>query len=186
MRAVRPEPSPAVLRLIFAAGIPEVSRFSCMKFLDVSGVFDYAGLSRNSRYRSCSYCLPRITRTSASGLHLFEIASFRSSIAHPAYTPIYASLTPSRESAQDSGPSGSLVLSRKNFAFSASCRFYPGAFCNGDVTTIGFARGLTFTARFPTGEFLRDGERRRRRQQRWRARRSPATHASEIPALVGP
>ena len=49
MRAVRPKPSPAVLRLIFAAGIPEVSRFSCMKFLDVSGVFDYAGLSRNSR-----------------------------------------------------------------------------------------------------------------------------------------
>src|SRR5207244_3574107 len=28
-------------------------------------------------------------------------------------------------SAQDSGPSGSLVLSRKNFAFSASCRFNP-------------------------------------------------------------
>src|SRR6202042_2726111 len=28
-------------------------------------------------------------------------------------------------SAQDSGPSGSLVLSRKNFAFSASCRFSP-------------------------------------------------------------
>jgi hypothetical protein len=34
---------------MFAAGIPEVPRFSCMKFLDVSGVFDYAGLSRNSR-----------------------------------------------------------------------------------------------------------------------------------------
>src|SRR6266478_447641 len=28
-------------------------------------------------------------------------------------------------SAQDSGPSGSLVLSSKNFAFSASCRFSP-------------------------------------------------------------
>jgi len=28
-------------------------------------------------------------------------------------------------SAQDSGPSGSLVLSRKNFAFSASCRLIP-------------------------------------------------------------
>jgi hypothetical protein len=65
-----------------------------------------------------------------------RIASFRSSIAHPAYTPIYASLTPSRESAQDSEPSGSLVLSRKNFAFSASCRFYPGAFCNGDFAPI--------------------------------------------------
>src|ERR1035441_8139327 len=57
--------------LTFVAGIPEVSRFSCMKFLGVSGVFDYAGLNRNSRYRSCSCCLPRITRTSASGLHLF-------------------------------------------------------------------------------------------------------------------
>src|ERR1700726_1400138 len=27
--------------------------------------------------------------------------------------------------AQDSGPSGSLILSRKNFAFSASCRLTP-------------------------------------------------------------
>jgi hypothetical protein len=33
MRAVWPEPSPAVLRLTFAAGISEVSRFSRMKFL---------------------------------------------------------------------------------------------------------------------------------------------------------
>ena len=64
-----------------------------------------------------------------------RIASFRSSIAHPAYTPIY-SLTSSRESAQDSGPRGSLFLSRKNFAFSASCRFYPCAFCKGDVITV--------------------------------------------------
>ena len=35
MRAVRPKPSPAVLRLTGPAGIPEVSRFSCMKFLGV-------------------------------------------------------------------------------------------------------------------------------------------------------
>ncbi len=59
-RAVRPEPSPAVLPLTFAAGIFEVSRFSCMKFLGVPGVFDYAGLRRDSRYRPCSCCLPRI------------------------------------------------------------------------------------------------------------------------------
>jgi hypothetical protein len=71
MRAVWPKPSPAVLRLTRAAGVCEVSRFSCMKFLGVSGVFDYAGLSRSSRYRACSCCLPRITKTSASGLHLF-------------------------------------------------------------------------------------------------------------------
>ena len=32
MRAVWPKPSPAVLQLTFAAGIFEVSRFSCMKF----------------------------------------------------------------------------------------------------------------------------------------------------------
>jgi hypothetical protein len=70
-RAVWPEPSPAVLRLIVVAGIPEVSRFSCMKYLGVSGVFDYAGLSRNSCCRPRSCCLPRITKTSASGLHLF-------------------------------------------------------------------------------------------------------------------
>src|ERR1035437_10631891 len=46
-----------------------------MKFLGVPGVFDYAGLNGNSRYRPCSYCLPRITKTSASGLHLFGAQS---------------------------------------------------------------------------------------------------------------
>ena len=71
MRAVWPKPSLAVRPPTVAVGISEVSRFSCMKFLGVSGVFDYAGLNRNSRYRSGSCCLPRITRTSASGLHLF-------------------------------------------------------------------------------------------------------------------
>jgi hypothetical protein len=59
MRAVWPKPSPAVLRLTFAAGVYEVSRFSCLKFLGVSGVFDYAGLNRGSRYRPYSCCLPR-------------------------------------------------------------------------------------------------------------------------------
>jgi hypothetical protein len=71
MRAVRPKPSPAVLRLIFAAGIPEVSRFSCMKLLGVSGVFDYAGLNEDSRCRPYSCCLPRILTASASGLYVF-------------------------------------------------------------------------------------------------------------------
>ena len=74
----------------FAAGVSEVSRFSCMKFLGVSGVFDYAGLSRSSRYRACSCCLPRITKTSASGLHLFG-AEYP-----PRLSSVYASLCPSR------------------------------------------------------------------------------------------
>ncbi len=68
MRAVWPEPSPAGLRLTFSAGTSEASRFSCMKFLGVSGVFDYAGLNKDSRYRFCSCCLPRMLTASASGL----------------------------------------------------------------------------------------------------------------------
>ena len=49
MRAVRLSPSPTALLPGLAAGVSEVSRFSCMKLLGVSGVFDYAGLNRNSR-----------------------------------------------------------------------------------------------------------------------------------------
>ena len=36
----------------------EVSRFSCMKFPSVPGVFDYAGLTSHSRLRTPWYCLP--------------------------------------------------------------------------------------------------------------------------------
>ena len=90
MRAVWPKPSPAVLRLTFAAGVCEVSRFSCLKFLGVSGVFDYAGPNVDSRYRLRSCCLPRITRASASGLHLFG-AEYP-----PRLSSVYASLCPSR------------------------------------------------------------------------------------------
>jgi hypothetical protein len=42
-------PSPTALLPGLAAGVSEVSRFSCMKFLGVPGVFDYAGLNKNSR-----------------------------------------------------------------------------------------------------------------------------------------
>src|SRR6266571_2562333 len=119
MRAVRPEPSPAGLRQTVTAGIPEVSRFSCMKFLGVSRVFDYAGPCKDSRYRPCACCLPHIYTASASGLYLFAAQSPTPPILYLRFT---ASLT---VAAQDSRPSGSLVLSRKNFAFSASCRFIP-------------------------------------------------------------
>jgi len=56
----------------------------------VSGVFDYAGLNRDSRWRSCSCCLPRITRASASGLHLYGAGY------PPRLSSVYASLGPSR------------------------------------------------------------------------------------------
>src|SRR5438128_4538073 len=105
MRAVWPEPSPADLPRL-AAGVFEVSRFSGMKFLGVSGVFDYAGLSRNSRYRPWSCCLPRIYTASASGLYLFAAQSPTPPILYLRFT---ASLA---VAAQDSRPSGSLLLPR--------------------------------------------------------------------------
>jgi hypothetical protein len=97
-----------------------------MKFLGVSGVFDYAGLSRNSRSRSRPCCLPRITKTSASGLHLFEARSPTPPIPCLRFA---GSLT---VAAQDSGPGGSLLPSCKTLSFSASCRFIP-AHCYGDL-----------------------------------------------------
>jgi len=123
-------PSPAALPSGLAAGASEVSRFSCMKFLDVSGVFDYAGLSRNSRYRSRSCCLPRITKTSASGLHLFEARSPTPPIPCLRFAGSLAVAAP------DSGPGGSLLLSCKTLSFSTSCRFSP-AHCYGDVSPTG-------------------------------------------------
>ncbi len=162
-RAVWPEPSPADLRR-FPAGVSEVSRFSCMKFLGVSGVFDYAGLSRSSRYRACSCCLPRITRTSASGLHLFG-AEYP-----PRLSSVYASLCTSRYPAQDSRPSGSLLLSRKELSSSASSRLSgeamaliglrmmptfpspPLKFRTASLPRYGFKAGLSDEA-FPVGWF---------------------------------
>src|SRR6266542_2073685 len=127
MRAVRPEPSPAGLRQTVTTGIPEVSRFSCMKFLGVSGVFDYAGLSKNSRYRPCSCCLPHIYTASASGLYLFVAQSPTPPILYLRFT---ASLT---VAVQDSRPSGSLVLSRKALSSSTFMPVYP-AHTNRDYT----------------------------------------------------
>jgi hypothetical protein len=100
-----------------------------MKFLGVSGVFDYAGLTRSSRYRACSCCLPHITRASASGLPVYG-AEYP-----PRLSSVYASLSTSRYPAQDSRPSGSLLLSRKELSSSASCRFSP-AHCKCLVTTV--------------------------------------------------
>ena len=54
-------------------------------------------------------------------------AKFLSSVTAPRArsNAVYASLCTSRYPVQDSGPSRSLVLSRKNFPFSASSRFSP-------------------------------------------------------------
>jgi hypothetical protein len=54
-----------------STGISEVSRFSCMKYLGVSGVFDYAGLKQELALAPLIMLPAAITRASASGLHLF-------------------------------------------------------------------------------------------------------------------
>ncbi len=101
------------------AGASEVSRFSCMKCLGVSGVYDYAGLNRDSRLRPCPCCLPLDQQRRHPDLVFSKLDT------QPTYSPVYASSYTSRCTTQNSGPSGSLLLPRKNFPFSASCRFIP-------------------------------------------------------------
>ena len=124
MRVVRPKPSPAVL-LLFPAGASEVSRFSCMKLPGVSGVYDYAGPDRNSRYRSRPCCLPPMQKRQRPDCQFSKLNT------QPTCTPVYASPNTSRCATQNSGPSGSLLLSRRTLSFPASCRFIP-AHCIGD------------------------------------------------------
>jgi hypothetical protein len=118
----------------------------------VSGVFDYAGLNRNSRHRPRSYCLPCITKTSASGLHLFEAE----------YPPrLYLCLRFAGSlavAAQDSRPSGSLVLTRKASSSSASCRFSP-AHCKVDFQHSAFSETINAPHQLPIQTWPADDRR---------------------------
>src|SRR5215470_7753314 len=69
-RAVRPEPSPADLRSVWTAGVFEVSRFSCMKFLGVLWGLRLRQTEQKLALASLSMLPSAITRASASGLHL--------------------------------------------------------------------------------------------------------------------
>jgi len=74
-----------------AAGIAEVSRFSCMKFPGVLWVLRLRGTAPGLALRALAH---------AAFHHLYSvgipIARFRSSIAQPACTPVYASPSASR------------------------------------------------------------------------------------------
>ena len=56
----------------FIEDAPEVSRFSCMQFLSVPGVSDYAGSLAGSRYRRRVCGLPPQVTGSASRSRFFE------------------------------------------------------------------------------------------------------------------
>jgi hypothetical protein len=98
-----------------------------MKLPGVSGVYDYAGPDRNSRYRPRPCCLPPMQKRQRPDCIFSELNT------QPTCTPVYASSHTSRWATQNSGPSGSLLLSRRTLAFPASCRFIP-AHCIGDLT----------------------------------------------------
>src|ERR1700686_1641785 len=71
----------------------EVSRFSCMKFLSVRGVCDYAGPGSDSRYRRCRCCLPQpLSESAFPNL----IKAFRSSIPGPPM-PLFTLHVPPRD-----------------------------------------------------------------------------------------
>src|ERR1700676_97313 len=79
--------------------VQELSRFSCMLFLSVRGFLDYAGPNSHSRYRGCrvAFLLSEWSR------HPVPTA-FRSSIAPPTDSSVYASTDTSRCRPQDSMP----------------------------------------------------------------------------------
>ena len=78
MRAVRPKPSPAGLRSACPAVVPEVSRFSCLKFLGVPGVYDYAGPSGKLALSFPVHVAFRLAKDVGA-----LMARFRSSIPRP-------------------------------------------------------------------------------------------------------
>src|ERR1700731_2781498 len=116
-RAVRPAPPPADLR--FPAGVSEVSRFSCMKFL---------GVPWGLRPRRTEQKLALSLLSMLPSAHFYcvgvRVVCFRGSMATPPilYLRFAGSLA---VAAQDSRPSGSLLLSCEALSSSTSCRFIP-------------------------------------------------------------
>jgi hypothetical protein len=119
MWAVCLSPSPTGLLVPFPTGVTEVSRLSCTNLPGVSGVQDYAGLTGDSRSCLRSCCLPLNPQRRRPDCVSSKLDT------QPSCTSVYASPDTSRHVTQNSKPSGSLPLSRKTLAFSASCRFIP-------------------------------------------------------------
>ena len=78
MRVVRPKPSPAGLLSACPTGVLEVSRFSCLKFLGVPRVYDYAGPSGMLAFTLPVHVAFRLAKDVGA-----LIARFRSSIPRP-------------------------------------------------------------------------------------------------------
>jgi len=75
MRAVRPKPSPADLLSVRTAGVFEVSRFSCIKFLGVLWGLRLRQTEQELALTSLSMLPSAISRASASGRELHPLKS---------------------------------------------------------------------------------------------------------------
>ena len=119
MRALRPWPLPAGL-LPCGAVNDEVSRFSCIQFLSVPGVYDYVGSQLGLAIAPSpvwpSPCIHKVG---------IPDSPFRSSIPCPLMPRAYAATTASRPPPQDSRSGGSLLLSCRTLSFPTACRFIP-------------------------------------------------------------
>jgi len=81
-----------------SAGSVEISRFSCMKFLGVRGVYNCGG-PRQARASACpERCFPLLSTRSAPGIVFSKLNT------RPTDASVHASLPASRQIAQDSRP----------------------------------------------------------------------------------
>jgi len=117
IRAVRPKPSPAgPTGSGHRRGLPVLVQEVSRRALGSQTTQDRSG-SRASD--PLAFCLPRLRERRRPD------CTFSKLNTQPTYSPVYASPRSSRRAAQNSGPSGSLLLPRKEFTSSASCRFIP-------------------------------------------------------------
>src|SRR5258707_5850157 len=118
MRALRPKPSPAVLLLVGSRrlrGLPVLVHEASRRVWGLRLRRTDKGLAISSP----PFCLPPSQKRRRPDCIFSELNT------QPACTPVYASPHTSRCTTQNSGPTGSLLLSRRTLAFPASCRIIP-------------------------------------------------------------
>src|SRR5262245_3005121 len=106
----------------FDQDVQEISRFSCMLFLSVRGFFDYAGPINPLAIGVVVVWPSSLPERSRHP----DPSVFRSSIARPTVTSVYASSGTSRCRLQDSRPGWSrCLLSCRALSSPTTCRFTP-------------------------------------------------------------
>ena len=101
------------------SGTGEVSRFSCMLFLRVRGVYDYGGLDQ------CSLSASADVAFSVSLKDRRPRLGFRSSIPGPRMPLSTLQSEPHDSNCKTQGQDGLLFLSCRTLSFPATCGFIP-------------------------------------------------------------